>query len=168
MKLTFDIPEAINGNFEIKKITSDNISNKNEPLDTYTVLYKDNQGIMQDTTHEYIEHQPLWDNATGDVLIAGLGIGFVNQKLIDNKNVTSVTIIEKHKEVIDMVWSHCPKDDSIILIHDDIITWNPIRKYNVGWFDTWLTECGDYSNYNKILYNKYEKYCEWIGFWTSV
>ena len=95
MRITVDIPEAVNGIFEIKKVTSDSIAEKEEPFDTYTVLYMNGIEIMQDTTHEYREHQDLWDNATGDVLIGGLGIGFVNQKLIDNPNVTSVTILEK-------------------------------------------------------------------------
>ena len=170
MRITVDIPEAINGDFEIKKVTTDKIAEKDEPLDTYTILYKDGVGIMQDTTHEYQEHQWLWDNATGDVLIGGLGIGFVNQKLMDNPNVTSITIIEKHQEVIDLVWQHCPKDSAVTLIHADIETWNPTQKFDVAWFDTWLhpdvnVGVQDLVEYNLTMYEKYSPHCDRIGCW---
>jgi hypothetical protein len=168
MRITVDIPEAVNGNFEIKKVTTDIIANKEEPLDIYTILYMDGVGIMQDTTHEYIEHQPLWDNATGNVLIGGLGIGFVNQKLMDNSNVISVTILEKHQEVIDLVWPYCPKDDTFTLIHADIETWQPTQNFNSMWIDTWLSTHGDYCEYNMALIEKYQPYCDWVGWWSSI
>ena len=118
-RIIVNIPEGTSGDFSIQKITTNHIGGRDEPQDTYTVLYKDGiENIMQDTTHEYDEHQPLWDNATGDVLIGGLGIGFVNQKLIDNPNVTSVTIVEKNQEVIDLVWNNCPKDGTFTIIQD--------------------------------------------------
>ncbi|MDP6770731.1 MAG: hypothetical protein QF704_08565 [Anaerolineales bacterium] len=168
MRITVNIPEAVNGDFEIKKVTTDFVANRSEPLDTYTVLYMDGISIMQDTTHEYMEHRPLWDNATGHVLIGGLGIGFVNQKLIDNPNVTSVTIVEKYQEVIDLTWPHCPKDDKFTLIHDDVVTWEPTQHFDVGWFDTWISPWGPYSEYNEILYGRYINHCDKLMFWSSI
>ena len=166
MKLTFDIPEAVNGNFEIKKVTTDYISCAEEPLDTYTVLYHNDKPIMQDTTKEYREHQPLWDNATGSVLIGGLGIGFVNQKLMDNPDVTSCYIVEKHQEVIDLVWPHCPKDDTFTLIHADIDTWKPTQKFDGVWLDTWIDDNqGTYEEYYEEQVKRYETHCNWIGMW---
>ena len=167
MRITVDIPEAVNGNFEIKKVTTDIVADREEPLDTYTILYKDGIGIMQDTTHEYDEHQPLWDNASGHVLIGGLGLGFVNQKLMDNPNVTSVTIVEKYQEVIDLTWPHCPKDETFTLIHADFDTWQPTQNYDCAWFDTWLSPT-NYVEYNTELINKYQPYCNWIGIWESM
>ena len=170
MKLTFDIPEGKSGDFSIEKRTTDFLAGRSVPQDTYTCLIVDGiDTVMQDTQHEYAEHQPLWDNATGDVLIGGLGIGFVNQKLMDNPDVTSVTIIEKNQEVIDMVWGHCPKDDTFTLIHADIEIWAPTQNYHVGWFDTWLTSNAmSHREYVKYMTGKYEKSCKWIGFWRQV
>ena len=76
--------------------------------------------IMQDSEAEYNAHQWLWDNATGDVLIGGLGIGLVNEVLIDNDDITSVTIVENSQDVIDLVWEHCAKDDRFTLIQEDL------------------------------------------------
>ena len=170
-RIIVDIPENSSGDFSIKKVTTNHIGGRDEPLDTYTILYKDGiENIMQDSTYEYNEHQPLWDNATGDVLIGGLGIGFVHQKLIDNSNVTTVTVIEKHQEVIDLVWDHCPKDNTFTLIHADIETWEPTQQYDVGWFDTWLTDHPSMSKdeYDAYINNKYENYCNWIGMWQQI
>jgi spermidine synthase len=126
---------------------------------------------MMDTTHEYAEHQPLWDGATGDVLIGGLGLGFVNQKLMDNPFVTSVTIIEKNQEVIDLVWDHCPKDSRFALVHADIDTWTPpnTSHWDYAWFDTWI---GDNSTtreeYPEFIQSRYGSYCDQIGIWNQL
>jgi len=165
IQLAVHIPEGRKGAFEIKHVTTDQVVGKHEPYDTYTILYKDGVEIMQDTTHEYLEHQALWDNAIGDVLIGGLGLGFVNKFLIANPKVSSITIVEKYQEVIDLVWDHCPKDETITLVHADITTWNPTQTYDIGWFDTWLVPDGDHSTYNQVLYERYKDICTWIGFW---
>ncbi|RZD54550.1 MAG: hypothetical protein CXT67_00605, partial [Methanobacteriota archaeon] len=130
MKINVNIPTGTSGDFEIANYsneTTDNnwqtyLSMKDETHTNYIVLLKSNcvMPIMQDSEAEYNEHQWLWDNATGDVLIGGLGIGLVNQVLIDNPNITSVTIIENSQDVIDLVWEHCSKDERFTLIQEDI------------------------------------------------
>jgi hypothetical protein len=171
MKLTFDIPEGTNGNFSIEKRTTDFLAGRSVPQDTYTVLVENGiDNIMQDTSDEYNEHQPLWDNATGDVLIGGLGIGFVNQKLMDNPNVNTITIVEKNQEVIDLVWDSCPKDGTMTLIHDDIETWNPTQTFDCAWFDTWTTGHPNMTKeeYDEFIIGKYTPHCNWIGVWEQL
>jgi hypothetical protein len=167
-RIIVDIPEATSGDFEIKVENTDFVAFETEPLADYTFLYKDGDRIMQDTHKEYAEHQPLWDGATGDVLIGGLGLGMVHQKLIDNPNVTSVTVVEKYQDVIDLVWDACPKDSSFTLIHDDITTWKITGNYNYVWIDTWLNQPHqpvDYTTYNENLIDKFEGNTTCIGLW---
>ena len=66
----------------------------------YTTLLRNNHWItiMQDSFTEFEEHQWLWGHATGDILVTGLGIGFVNEWLIKAPGVKSVTIIEKNQD----------------------------------------------------------------------
>ena len=163
------IPEMKLGGFEIKRVPSEDVFGGDGDKN-HTVLYKRGvEAIMQDTILEYREHKYLWDNAHGDVLIGGLGIGFVNQKLLDNKKVTSVTIVEKYQEVIDMVWDYCPKNETFKLIHEDIEEWEPSSKYNIGWFDTWLTDNKmTHEEYINYMTNKYKKSCKKIGFWKPL
>ena len=128
-----------------------------------------NKSIMKDCQHEYDTHQWLWDNATGDILVAGLGIGFLNKELIDNHNFTSVTIIENSQDVIDLVWPYCARDSRFTLIEADIETWNPPANshWDIGWFDSWI---GDnilsYTGYLTAMKNKYAPYCDKIGAWS--
>ena len=134
-------------------------------------LIKLNMGIsiMKDNLAEYHTHKWLWDNATGDILVAGLGIGFLNKELIDNHNFNSVTIIENSQDVIDLVWPYCSKDSRFTLIKEDIETWNiPIgSQWDIGWFDSWVAGNPlSYTGYMSAMKYKYESYCDKIGFWA--
>ena len=57
--------------------------------------------------HAVFFNQPL----KGNVLVTGLGIGFVNEYLIKVPEIEKVVIVEKYQEVIDMVWPYCKRDD---------------------------------------------------------
>ena len=166
MRIKVDIPESTSGDFRIEHTITDNYCGSPEPMDTYTVLFNEHHNIMQDTTREYREHEQFLKDAHGDVLIAGLGLGMVNQSLMDNPNVNSVTIIEKYQDVINMVWKHCPKNDKVCLVHEDIYEWRPDKKFDMGWFDSW---CGEnhHDEYKNIITEKYKSYCTDIRFWKS-
>lgn len=166
MRIKVNIPEATSGDFSIKHITTDKYCGTEEPLDTYTVLFNDNHNIMQDTTREYREHEQFLKDAHGDVLVAGLGLGMINQPLMENPNTTSITIIEKYQDVIDLVWEHCPKNDKIRLVHADIYEWKPDKNFNIGWFDSWVGE-NHQIEYKKLITERYGKYCTDIRFWKS-
>lgn len=166
MRHKVNLPEGTAGEFRIEKRIVDSWCGHPEPKDEYTILFCPTHEIMQDTTKEYREHAPLWENAKGDVLLAGLGIGMVHQFLIDNEDVTSVTIVEKNQEVIDLVWDHCPKNEKFRLVRADIYDWEPDSTWDVGWFDSWIGEC-THEKYFKIIQDKYAKYCEQILFWEE-
>lgn len=166
MRIRVSIPEGVSGDFRIEHITTDNYCGTKEPLDTYTVLFNEHHNIMQDTTREYREHEQFLKEAFGNVIVTGLGLGLVNQSLIDNPNVTSITIVEKYQEVIDLVWNYCPKHDKIRLIHSDIYEWKPECVFDIGWFDSWCGE-NEHEEYKKIMNEKYNAYCKDIRFWKS-
>jgi len=179
-RVKVNIPEGVSGDFEIAHYTNETTDNnwpmylemKNESFDTYTVLLKKGcpMPIMQDSLAEHNEHQWLWDNATGDVLIGGLGIGLIHQTLMDNSNVKSVTIIENSQDVIDLVWDNCVKDDTFTLIKADIETWNPPEgsSWDVAWFDTWLIDNSlSIKEYKALMEERYSNYVSNIGTWQS-
>jgi len=180
-RIAVNIPEGTSGDFEIAHYTNETtdkqwqmyLVSKNESYPNYCVLTTTTcpMPIMQDSEGEYREHQWLWDNATGDVFIGGLGIGLCNAGLISNPNITSITIIEKSQDVIDLVWPHCLKDNRFNLIHADIETWTPPQdsQWDIMWFDTW---CSDNTlssqEYETLMRNRYSTYCADIGFWGSL
>ena len=185
-RVQVNIPTGVSGDFQIAHFTNQTTNNewqmylnmKNESHSDYCVLIKNScpMPIMQDSEGEYREHQWLWDNATGDVLIGGLGIGLCNQVLINNPNVNTVTIIENSQDVIDLVWPHCAKDRRFTLIKADIETWTPppaswhsLGYWDVMWFDTWCTDNSlTWQEYKVAMTNRYSQYCDSMNFWGSL
>lgn len=193
-RIKVNIPQGSSGSWHIRTATGDEstiytdaagfpVAGRAEPYGEYTFLFHNNFGlVMQDTFHEYEEHQSLWEAATGDVLIGGLGIGLVNHELIQNPNITSVTIIEKNQEVIDLVWEHCPKDERFSVICADIFSWNPPsgQTWDCGWFDTLSNEFfieqevqnqieeDVISLYDELIREKYQNLCNWIDVWRPL
>ena len=104
-------------------------------------------------------------------MIGGLGLGLCHQPLIDNPNVTSVTIIENSQDVIDLVWEHCPKDDRFSLVVADIEEWEPSEgtSWDYAWFDTWLIDNPlDYKQHRAFMEERYGEYVTKIGSWNSL
>jgi hypothetical protein len=165
-RIKVNIPEGVSGNFRIEKIKTDNYVGSDEPLDTYTVLFNSSHNIMQDTTREYREHEQFLKEAHGNVIVGGLGLGMINQSLMENPNVLGITIIEKYQEVIDLVWQHCPKNEKIRLVHADIYEWKPDSVFDIGWFDSWCGE-NEHTEYQKLMNEKYGSFCKDIRFWKS-
>ena len=71
-------------------------------------LCKKGSIIMSDMPMEYQTNSEFIQNAHGDVLIAGLGIGLVLIAVQDNLEVKTITIIERHQEIIDLIFPHLP------------------------------------------------------------
>ncbi len=181
------IPEGESGRFSIQILDYQRVDTEltsplswqtyckyaNIPDGTYTVLFEAygpqnaKLNIMQDTTRECEEH--IWvTQRTGDVLIGGLGIGMVNIPLLASDDITSVTIIEKEQDVIDLVWEHCAKDDRFTLIHADVNTWEipEDSHWDFAWFDTWLTHDEPIDEYVTRINNKYGDYADEINGWN--
>ena len=70
-----------------------------------TVLYHNQQHIMSDRKSETHEHIPFFNQPLrGKILVTGLGVGLINEYLITIPEIEKVVIVEKYKEVIEMVW----------------------------------------------------------------
>ena len=158
------IPSNISENFRISNYETVSLSS-NIKEDCKVDWF----GVMTDTKQEYNEHEIFWENATGDVLITGLGIGFSHCNLVNNPNITSVTIIEKYQDVIDLVWDHCSKDDRFSLIHADTNTWEIEGHWDCIWIDHWVYNISEDTeeDFIKSMTEKYSPYCNWLGFWLQ-
>lgn len=173
------IPDGESGDYKVEQCTTTtgepswlNYANYRNIADgDYTVLYRkfgDNWlNIMQDTEQEYSEHDWLVERMSGDVLLGGLGIGMIHIPLLDSDDVTSVTIIEKEQDVIDLVWEHCAKDDRFTIIHADINTWEIPEEssWDVVWLDTWLTHEETVDDYSSRMRERFGPYSDNVGGW---
>lgn len=100
-------------------------------------LYIDRYLWMWNVQYERELQQDLAEQAHGDVLVAGYGFGIVQEFLAKNKNVTSITTVEKYSEVID----YCKKHDSPLhgeIVLKDFYDYAPKgRKFNCIIGDIW-------------------------------
>ena len=182
------IPNGESGDYKIQSCTTTTgeqswltyVDYKGLTGGPYTVLYRKYSGswgtnwinIMQVTEAEYSEHDWLTPRMSGHVLLAGLGIGMIHIPLLASSDVTSVTVVEKEQDVIDLVWDDCAKDSRFTLVCDDIHTWDPdasdglpTTTWDVGWFDTWLTHEESLDSYMNRINQKYGSYVSEIGGW---
>ena len=173
------IPDGESGDYKVAQCTATTgesswltyVNYRDIADDDYTVLYRkygDNWlNIMQDTEQEYGEHDWLVQRMSGDVLLGGLGIGMIHIPLLESDDVTSVTIVEKEQDVIDLVWEHCAKDERFNIVHADINTWTPPEgsSWDVAWFDTWLTHEEPMDDYITRMNDRYGNYVTEIGGW---
>lgn len=110
----------------------------------YTTLVdkRSNSILMSDTWMEAATNQEVFEKSHGDVLIAGLGIGFLPYYMQKKPEVDTITVVELEQEVIDLVSPIL--GDKVTVIHDNIFAWPiPDRKWNIIYFDIWDTISSD-------------------------
>lgn len=119
-----------------------------EERQTLILRHEDLGIVMSDSTKEMEEMSEFVKIAHGDVLIAGLGLGLVIDKI--KHKVDSITIIENSQDVIDLV----PVPYKII--KESINTYTPDRIYDCIWIDVWE------NNWHELDHLK--EYCKPGGF----
>lgn len=182
------IPECQSGTYIIKRKTlsredvmlcnlrliRDGQKHRVIPPNTYTMLYgnKGEQLIMSDTPAEAREHHAFYEAAEGNVLISGLGLGFVLQAIINKNCVNNITVVEKSSGIIKMVGQHyidmaLSQNKKLEIINDDIFKWSTKSMYDVIWHDIWPDICLDNKKSMKVLKNKFKKLCKWQSCWSE-
>lgn len=139
---------------------------------TLTTLFVGSCMMMSDGDEEWRSNSRFMHRANGDVLIAGLGIGMVLTKVLPKPDVRTVTVIEKHADVIALVAPAFP-DPKLKIVHADIFEWKPEKgqKWDTIYFDIWPDICTDnlpgmamlHRKFARTLYRANPK-C-WMGSW---
>ena len=100
--------------------------------DGFLELRKDNEVYMNEKHVHFGQYDELINKCHGDVLMLGLGLGSVNEKL-DYDKVNSIEIIELHQDIIDLAKAY-PKTT---ILQADARTYETDRLYDVIWIDIW-------------------------------
>jgi spermidine synthase len=139
--------------------------------ETIAVLRVNGQMMMSDNLHERLSNLEIIDEARGNMLIAGLGLGMILHPILKNDLVTSVTVIEKEKDVIALVVPTLPENTKLNVICADIFTWEPQsdKRYDCIYFDIWAAASDGVASSDQLeLETRFEKYKAeggWIGSW---
>ncbi len=137
----------------------------------YKKLTYENMSIMSNTPAEIRDLYKVIYQAKkgGNILINGLGLGVVLKAILKNENVTCVTVIEKHEEVISLVGPSFSHDKRVNIIHADAFEWQPPKgiRYNIVWHDIWNSICVDNLRGITRLHRKYGRKTDWQGSWCK-
>jgi hypothetical protein len=138
---------------------------------TFTVLRKKDTCKtvwMSDTPFEARSNASAIKHAEGNVLVAGLGIGYVLLKMVAKKKVTSITVIEENKELIDLILPHLEPHlkGKVKVINKDIYKYKTKRIFDFCWFDIWESDSGFEYAAPKLMW-QFRKNCsiDKMKFW---
>jgi hypothetical protein len=101
--------------------------------DGITSLIVEDKIWMKNNKFSILELQSQVDDAYGNVLIGGLGLGIVALLVASKDNVSSVTVIEKDARVIKLFESQGFNTSKIKIISEDL--YKHVGEYNVALFD---------------------------------
>jgi len=135
----------------------------------YTKLIVEGQLMMTDTHDEIMDQSEIITTARGRVLIHGLGLGITLEAVLLNPEVSSVDVVEKSIDVINLVAPHFVDDKRVRIWHDDCLTrkWPRGTRWDFVWHDIWPTICADNLPEIRTLHKKFAKRCGWQGSWKK-
>lgn len=150
-----------NAKIDIFEISNDDVFcfiRNGIPPGKYARLRVNGETMMSETPME--ERTNIWfvDNAHGDVLIGGLGIGMIVLAIQDDPRVKSITVLEINENVIDAVKPQLPLNEKVRVLCMDAFTWKPDRKFDCIYMDIWPYINSDVYNEMKKLKRKYGHY----------
>ena len=135
-------------------------------------LLQDNKEWMMAVPSEFYTNDPYAKKAKGNVITFGLGIGYFTYMTLLNKNVDSITIIEKSKEVIDLfkeIKKYFPHPEKIKIINADAFDYfkeNKLKKYDYIYVDIWQSNEDGRIIIEKLL-EQYNPPLDKCDFWIE-
>ncbi len=139
---------------------------------SYVKLLADGKLQMSDTDMEWRTNARFLSRATGDVLVAGLGIGMVLPPLFGKSEVSSVTVLELNRDVVELVAPHVAHKKLRVLCGDakqpDAVLNGD--KFDTVWLDIWHNLSADNLDEMKVLKALYRKRLNrggFVGCWSE-
>lgn len=131
--------------------------------------------MMSDTQHEQRTNYEAVQQARGQVLIAGLGLGMILVPILQKPEVKAVTVVEKSAAVVELVGRRgkFPNSDKLNVVLGDIFEWKPPlgAKYDIIYFDIWPDICADNLKEITQLKRRFTRRLVrpggWMGAWVE-
>lgn len=138
------------------------------------ILRVANRTMMSDTLHEKLTNYEIKRQARGNVLIAGLGIGMILHPILKKPEVLSVTVLEKERDVIEIVSPTLVSEKLLKIVHADIFDWRPEvgMKFDCIYFDIWADGSTDLAKSERrrlsARFRKYKAEGGWMNSWKPM
>lgn len=135
---------------------------------TDATLHQDHgECVMSDDPRELRKHLPILLNASGRVLVTGLGLGCVVRGLLACRSrVTHIDVVEIDRDILDMVAAEFAGIPWLTIHHGDALTidWPAGTKWDFAWHDIWH-EKPDTQVLHAQLLARYESMAGAQGAW---
>ncbi len=127
---------------------------------------------MGDTPSEMIDHYKFFELAQGDVLVTGLGLGWIVYQLLNKECVNSVTVIERELEVVQLTAPNFESElasGKLKIIVGDANThqFAPATRFNYVWHDIWSSISEDNLDQMDTMREHYAPWVRMPYFYTQ-
>lgn len=129
---------------ELEAVREDEVGLPREMWDNYIgAVHPDDpvlwRPVMSDTPAEIEEHRHAIENATGRVLIHGLGLGVLVSALLAKPDVRHIDVVEIDREVIGLTGHYYSDNPRVRIWRGDCLTkrWSKGARWNYVWHDIW-------------------------------
>lgn len=141
----------------------------------YVILHDKsiNKTMMSSHEFEIVTNQKFLDNAKGDVLIFGLGLGLIVHPLLQDKSIKSITIVEIDDGLIDLVFPIVIENDpytKVNVINSDAFSFETDMMFDTIYFDIWSVIDNRAFEEMSTLSHKFQKNLNqdgWMDSWSS-
>lgn len=141
----------------------------------YARLYVGQSLMMSDTHFEHRSNYGVVNQAHGDVLIAGLGLGMIVVPILAKREVKSVLVVEKFADVIGLVepaLRKLPGGEKLTTLEADALEWKPPakQKWDTIYFDIWPDVCTDNLEQIAMLHHRFasrKRPGGWMDSWMA-
>lgn len=140
---------------------------------SFPALFQDKREWMMINPNEIITMQKSIDEASGNVLTFGLGLGYFAYMVSLKENVKTVTIIEKDPKIISVfkkiILPQFENKQKIIIINDDAIDYMKKceLRYDFTFGDIWHDAIDGVSFYIKMKQNEKYMRCTKFSYWIE-
>ena len=133
----------------------------------YMRLLINGKTMMSNTPMEIRTNFDFYLNAKGHVLINGLGLGCLVEKLLTRTDIKSITVIENNPSVIELVAPTFNANPKVNIIEADAFSWIPPQNafYDAVWHDIWIDISTGNLEQMKALMKKYSRICAYQDCW---
>ena len=184
-KLRVSIPEGKSGDWSVSKFSvsqkdaefhnlrcaiNPRSAGREIEVGEYTQLKRGGCLVMSDVPAEIRDHMSMYYRAKGNVLIAGLGLGWITLAVASKPEVKSITVVELSPDVISLVGPTIEKQikQDFKIVQADINEFKPARgsRFDAVWLDIWNDICSDNLKGMKQLKRRFKRISDWVECWS--
>jgi spermidine synthase len=181
------VPESLKpqvfGLWQIRRVTSDMLESSSEKwrfvnligAHSQTALHRYTEAtmhlnygelVMEDSLRELRRHLPIWMNASGRVLVTGLGLGCVVRGLLASPAVEHITVVELDRHIIRVVGHEFQSNRRVRLVHGDALKVSfRGEKFDWAWHDLWTEDKSLQLMHGRVM-QRFKKQVSRQGAWA--